>query len=53
LTRPGRLLYKAADQLPKTLDGYGLTIVSTSRGVMSEKEAKKQNVGGEVLCQVW
>jgi small subunit ribosomal protein S8 len=53
MSRPGRRLYKAFDQIPKTLDGYGLTIVSTSKGVMSDKEAKKQHVGGEVMCKVW
>jgi small subunit ribosomal protein S8 len=53
MSRPGRRLYKAVDQIPKTLDGYGLTIVSTSKGVMSDKEAKKQHVGGEVMCKVW
>lgn len=53
LSRPGRRLYKGVAQIPRALDGYGLTIVSTSKGVMSDKEAKKQNVGGEVICQVW
>jgi len=53
MSRPGRRLYKAVDLLPKALDGYGLTIVSTSKGVMSDREARKQRVGGEVICQVW
>ncbi|MEI6092879.1 MAG: 30S ribosomal protein S8 [bacterium] len=53
MSRPGRRLYRGATQIPKALDGYGLTVVTTSKGVMSDKEAKKQNVGGEVICQVW
>ncbi|MEI6079156.1 MAG: 30S ribosomal protein S8 [bacterium] len=53
MSRPGRRLYKGADQIPKALDGYGLTVVTTSKGVMSDKQAKKLNVGGEVICQVW
>ena len=53
MSRPGRRLYKGADQIPRALDGYGLTVVTTSKGVMSDKEAKKLNVGGEVICQVW
>ena len=53
VSRPGRRLYKAVDLLPKALDGYGLTIVSTSKGIMSDREARKQRVGGEVICQVW
>lgn len=53
LSKPGRRLYASAKKLPKTLSGYGLTIVSTSKGVMIGKEAKKQSLGGELLCQVW
>ena len=53
VSRPGRRLYKAVDLIPKALDGYGLTIVSTSKGVMSDRDARKQRVGGEVICQVW
>ena len=53
MSRPGRRLYKGVDQIPRALDGYGLTVVTTSKGVMSDKQAKKLNVGGEVICQVW
>ncbi|MCX6112165.1 MAG: 30S ribosomal protein S8 [Proteobacteria bacterium] len=53
LSKPGRRLYKAVDLIPKALDGYGLTIVSTSKGIMSDRDARKQRVGGEVICQVW
>lgn len=53
LSKPGRRLYAPANKLPKALGGYGITIVSTSKGVMTDKQARKQNVGGELLCQVW
>lgn len=53
LSKPGCRLYSTAADIPRALGGYGITIVSTSRGIMTDKQAKKQNVGGELLCQVW
>ena len=53
LSKPGRRMYAPASKLPKTLGGYGITIVSTSKGVMTDKDARKANLGGELLCQVW
>ncbi len=53
VSRPGRRAYSHADKLPKTLNGYGVTIISTSKGVITDKSAEKMGVGGEVLCQVW
>ena len=53
VSTPGRRVYSGADDLPKTLNGYGVTIVSTSKGVMTDKQAKQDRVGGEVICQVW
>jgi len=53
ISRPGRRYYANVDKLPKSLNGYGVTIVSTSKGVMSDKSAEKLGVGGEVICQVW
>ena len=53
LSKPGRRLYAPANKLPKALGGYGITIVSTSKGVMTDKQARKQNIGGELLCQIW
>lgn len=53
LSKPGRRLYAPAKQLPKTLGGYGITIISTSKGVVTDKQARKQNIGGELLCQIW
>ncbi|MBP7700656.1 30S ribosomal protein S8 [Candidatus Woesebacteria bacterium] len=53
LSKPGRRLYAPVSKLPKTLGGYGITIVSTSKGVMTDKDARKANLGGELLCQIW
>jgi small subunit ribosomal protein S8 len=53
ISKPGRRVYVAADQLPRVYNGLGISVISTSRGVMTGKQAKKINVGGEVLCTVW
>lgn len=53
ISKPGRRLYMSVDKIPRTLGGYGVTIISTSQGVMSDSDAKKKNIGGEILCQVW
>ncbi len=53
ISRPGLRSYKGADDLPRVLNGMGIAILSTSRGVMTNKEAQKLNVGGEVLCYVY
>ncbi len=53
ISKPGRRVYVAVDQLPRIKNGLGIAIISTSKGVMTEKEAKKFNVGGEVICSVW
>lgn len=53
ISRPGRRVYRAKDELPRVLGGLGLAIVSTSKGVLSGSEAQRSGVGGEVLCQVW
>ncbi len=50
---PGRRVYKTATTLPRVLNGMGVAIVSTSKGVMTDKECRKLNVGGELLCTVW
>lgn len=52
-SRPGRRYYKGAKELNKVLDGLGISILSTSKGVMSDRQARKAGVGGEVLCVVW
>ena len=52
-SKPGCRRYVTADNLPRVLNGMGVSILSTSKGVVSNKKAKFLNVGGEVLCQVW
>lgn len=52
-SRPGRRVYRGNDALPRVLDGLGIAIVSTSHGVLSDRQCRKLNVGGEVLCTVW
>ena len=52
-SRPGLRQYRGSHEIPRVLSGLGISVVSTSKGVMSSREAKKQQVGGEVLCQVW
>jgi small subunit ribosomal protein S8 len=53
VSRPGLRRYVGADEVPRVLGGMGLAILSTSRGVLSGREAKKQKVGGELLAYVW
>jgi small subunit ribosomal protein S8 len=53
ISKPGRRIYNGATQLRPILNGLGISIVSTSRGVISDREARHQNLGGEVLCEVW
>lgn len=53
VSKPGLRTYSGAQEMPKALGGYGIAIVSTSKGIMTDKQAKAQNVGGEVLCYVW
>ena len=53
VSRPGMRVYVGASDIPKTLDGYGVTIVSTSHGILSDREARKQNIGGEIIATVW
>ena len=53
LSKPGRRMYATAKDIPKSLGGYGVTIVSTSKGVVTDSQARKLNVGGELLCQIW
>jgi len=53
ISRPGRRVYRNKGEIPRVLGGLGLSIVSTSRGILSGAEAVKTGVGGEVLCQVW
>jgi len=53
VSRPGRRVYAGADDLPRVLGGLGVAVVSTSKGIMSDKNARRQRVGGEILCTVY
>ncbi len=53
VSKPGLRTYSGAQNMPKVLGGYGIAIVSTNKGIMTDKQAKRENVGGEVLCYVY
>jgi small subunit ribosomal protein S8 len=53
ISKPGCRIYAASDKLPRVLNGLGISILTTSKGVISNKKAKQLSVGGEVLCHVW
>ena len=53
ISKPGRRVYSRANSIPKVMNGLGLAILSTPKGVMSDIEARKQNVGGEIICRVF
>tara|TARA_B100000686_G_scaffold329769_1_gene391273 strand:- start:44 stop:442 length:399 start_codon:yes stop_codon:yes gene_type:complete len=53
ISKPGRRVYSKASSIPKVLNGLGLAILSTSKGVMSDSEATKNNLGGEIICRVF
>ncbi len=53
ISKPGRRVYSRANSIPKILNGLGMAIISTSQGVMSDVDARKNNVGGEIICKVF
>jgi len=53
ISKPGLRVYVSSQKIPRVKLGYGITIVSTSNGLMTGREAKKKNLGGEIICQVW
>jgi small subunit ribosomal protein S8 len=53
VSKPGRRVYSGAKELRPILNGLGISIISTSRGVVSDREARQKNLGGEVLCELW
>ncbi len=53
ISKPGMRVYAAKDEIPKVLNGLGISVISTSKGVLTDKQARKENVGGEVICYVW
>ncbi|NGX63076.1 MAG: 30S ribosomal protein S8 [Candidatus Anoxychlamydiales bacterium] len=53
VSKPGRRIYKPVDSLPRVLGGIGIALLSTSKGVIDDREARKLKVGGEVICYIW
>jgi small subunit ribosomal protein S8 len=53
ISKPGLRIYSGKESMPRILNGLGISIISTSKGLLTDKQAKKESVGGEVLCQIW
>ena len=53
VSKPGRRIYVKYDQIPKVMSGLGIAIISTSKGIFTDKEARAMKIGGELLCEVW
>jgi len=53
ISKPGLRVYKRYDQVPRVLNGLGTAVISTSKGVIDDKEARRQKVGGEIVCYIW
>ncbi|MCC7356626.1 MAG: 30S ribosomal protein S8 [Candidatus Doudnabacteria bacterium] len=53
VSSPGQRIYMPATKIPRTNGGFGITVVSTSKGLLTDKQARKQKMGGEVICQIW
>lgn len=53
ISKPGLRVYAKAEEVPKVLNGLGIAIISTSKGIMTDKQARKENLGGEVLAYIW
>ena len=53
ISKPGRRIYAGKDEVPKVMDGVGIAVISTSKGVLTDKACRREGVGGEVLCYIW
>lgn len=53
VSTPGRRVYVSSDELPRVLNGLGIAIISTSKGILTDRQAREQHIGGEVICHVW
>ena len=53
VSSPGRRVYRSADQLPRSVGGLGVMVVSTSQGLLPDREARRRRLGGEIVCEVW
>jgi small subunit ribosomal protein S8 len=53
ISRPGHRVYREADRLPRVQGGLGVAVVSTSQGILPDREARRRRLGGEIVCEVW
>jgi len=53
ISKPGLRVYKSSNELPRVLNGLGTAVISTSKGLLSDKDARKQSLGGEIVCYIW
>lgn len=53
ISKPGKRVYRPCDHIPWTISGYGITLISTTAGVMTDREARKKKLGGEIICQIY
>lgn len=53
ISKPGLRVYKKSDQMPRVLNGLGIAVVSTSKGLLTDREARNESVGGEIICYIW
>ena len=53
VSRPGRRVYRGSEDIPSVMSGLGISVLSTAKGILTDKAARKAHIGGEVLCQVW
>jgi len=53
VSKPGQRIYTTAGKIRRVRDGYGISIISTSKGLMTNKEARRKNMGGEIICEIW
>jgi small subunit ribosomal protein S8 len=53
MSKPGCRMYSKGDRIPKVLNGYGISILSTSKGMMTDRQARKIGIGGEIICSIW
>ncbi|MBI2420313.1 MAG: 30S ribosomal protein S8 [Ignavibacteriales bacterium] len=53
ISTPGLRVYADVEHLPRVLNGYGMSVISTPKGLLSDRQARKENVGGEIICEIW
>ena len=53
ISKPGQKIYIGSQEIPRVLNGYGLAVLSTSKGILTGKQARQENIGGELMCEIW